>query len=525
MSSTEPDLDKLDKLERRGKRLRDPEEPRDANAASVSIKRPRTITCLTTTTVLPEISTAVHSDEQNVDVEVKTSRETGDNLANMAMMASNCIRRLDIHFNVDELIPIMTKQNDDHHPCPLYLDDYEHVDASMRAILVHWMMEASTEFCASRETLLMAVMCVDRFLGITILGNGHCQMGTDISKFIVDRGNLQLVGIACLCFCSKLEEKHPPKVRDWCIASDDVYNTRQIVAMETKVLQVLKWSFAHPTAMTWLGMYWHLACRFSLSMRSTRQADEIFAENFNKMAQLIDIAACDVWFLRYYPYTIAAAVFALETCYKSRLLSEQDIFRITGFEYNALLPCMSILCWADRRLKRVSIRSDASSIMQRLAFPKNELRHRQNHNPDILVVLSQLRTEAYKTSLNISTLDQLNNWLKAADVQVVQTTLSGSISSSTTSSFSSTPTTPITDPSADAFATSALSFTLSSSPPSLSLTTETSSNATAPASTPTLILSQTPVADFNGGGATMTVSPRTPVTTRVPPTRFNCSTF
>ncbi len=335
---------------------------------------------------------------------------------------------LDVSFDIEELKLVMKRQNDTHHPYPLYMDGQEHVDGSMRAVLVHWMMEVSAEFCCSRETLLMAVMCVDRFLSITsALDNRSDQADDDTSKlFIVDRGNLQLVGIACLVLCSKLEEKYPPKVKDWCISSDGAYNAKQIVAMEKKVLELLKWSFVHPTAVTWLGMYWQQAFGLIQSTCRVETTNETFAEKFNEMAQLIDAATCDVWFLRYYPYTIAASILVLETRHrKSRvLLSLQDILCITGFECDTLLPCMAMLYCIDTRLKRASIRSDKSAIMQTLAFPKHELCHRQNHNPDILSVLSQFDAKTYTESLGIKTVADFTKWQKDTDALIVQSSLS-----------------------------------------------------------------------------------------------------
>jgi cyclin-like protein len=297
-----------------------------------------------------------------------------------------------ISFDIKTMMPIMRRQNCTHHPNPLYMDNQKYINSSMRFILVDWMMEAAAEFCCSRETVLMAVMCVDRFLS----ANDHDKAGVQGAACACTIGpiNLQLLGIACLQICGKLTETHPPRAYDYCLASDGAYDVEQVVAMEKQVLQVFKWTFAHPTAFTWLQTYLLLA-KGHAKVHKPEESLESHAQECNSMAQLIDATALDMRFLSFYPFTIAAAIFALELHYKSSRLTAQEIFDFTGFNCEDLLPCISALYWIDQRLKRVDIRTNKGKIFEILVFPKQEMYLLQAHNPHTLAVLGQLTEDVY----------------------------------------------------------------------------------------------------------------------------------
>jgi cyclin E len=76
----------------------------------------------------------------------------------------------------------------------------KHITPTMRAILLDWMMEVSSEFTLKRETYHLAVSYVDRFL------ERHKN---------VQKNEFQLVGLACLFLASKIEEIYPPKIADF----------------------------------------------------------------------------------------------------------------------------------------------------------------------------------------------------------------------------------------------------------------------------------------------------------------------
>ena len=93
----------------------------------------------------------------------------------------------------------------------------------MRAILVDWLVEVSTEYKLHTQTLFLAVNYIDRFL----------------SCMAVNRSRLQLVGTCCMYVASKFEEIFPPELTEFVYITDDTYSRKQVIRMEEVLLKVV----------------------------------------------------------------------------------------------------------------------------------------------------------------------------------------------------------------------------------------------------------------------------------------------
>ncbi len=80
---------------------------------------------------------------------------------------------------------------------PSYLESVQtDMNASMRAILVDWLVEVCQEYRLVSDTLFLAVSYLDRYLSLVP----------------VSRSRLQLVGVTCLLLAAKYEEIYAPQV-------------------------------------------------------------------------------------------------------------------------------------------------------------------------------------------------------------------------------------------------------------------------------------------------------------------------
>lgn len=98
-----------------------------------------------------------------------------------------------------------------------------HINEKMRAILVDWLVEVHLKFKLVPETLYLTVNIIDRYL--------HLQ--------VVERTNLQLVGVSALLLASKYEEIYPPELKDLVYITDKAYTQDQILMMEEKMVKSL----------------------------------------------------------------------------------------------------------------------------------------------------------------------------------------------------------------------------------------------------------------------------------------------
>ena len=107
-----------------------------------------------------------------------------------------------------------------------YLDIQKDINEKMRAILVDWLVDVHSKFKLRSETLFLTVNLIDRYL----------------NEREVSRQKLQLVGVACMLIACKYEEIYAPEVKDFVYITDNAYDREEVLEMEGKILEVLKFN-------------------------------------------------------------------------------------------------------------------------------------------------------------------------------------------------------------------------------------------------------------------------------------------
>lgn len=109
----------------------------------------------------------------------------------------------------------------------------------MRSLLVDWMVEIQESFELNHETLYLGVKLVDTYL----------------SKMMVVKETLQLVGAAAMFIASKFDERIPPLVDDFLYICDGAYTRRELLRMEITVLKVCNFDLGIPLSYRFLRRY------------------------------------------------------------------------------------------------------------------------------------------------------------------------------------------------------------------------------------------------------------------------------
>jgi cyclin A len=162
-------------------------------------------------------------------------------------------------------------------PNPKYLEAIQSdMSPHMRCILVDWLVEVAQEYRLTSDTLHLSLNLLDRFLSLEP----------------VAREELQLAGIACMWAASKFEEIYAPTARNFCYITDNTYDQQQLVAMEARLLAVLDFQLAVPTAKTFQRRYLQAAA-----------ADE---QLHYLAAFLLELTLMDEGLLAYLPSQLAA---------------------------------------------------------------------------------------------------------------------------------------------------------------------------------------------------------------------------
>lgn len=198
----------------------------------------------------------------------------------------------------------------------------------MRGILLDWLVEVTEEYEMTSDTYYLAKNFIDRFL----------------SKQVVARAELQLVGVAAMMISSKMEEVEvPPAAEDYVYLCESTYRKEDIIGMEIKMLKVLEYNLAAPTEKTFLRRY-QRAAGASLNDQPTLHNVAILSN------YLTEITTLDSAFLKYPPSMIAASavVIALDACECRPWTPTLEYY--TQYRWNELQACMEAVVAAYRNL-------------------------------------------------------------------------------------------------------------------------------------------------------------------------------
>jgi len=202
----------------------------------------------------------------------------------------------------------------EHRVSPHFMQSQKDINATMRSILIDWLVEVAEEYRLVPETLYLAVNYIDRFL----------------SDVPVNRSKLQLVGVTCMLIASKYEEIHPPAVDEFVYISDNTYKREEILQMEGMILNRLKFDLSVATTRVFLNRFLKAA-----KVGECDQTTEKLCE------YLCELTLQEYAFLKYRPSEVAAAALhlALQTM---RLPSWSPFLEdVSGYATDQLQNCVA----------------------------------------------------------------------------------------------------------------------------------------------------------------------------------------
>lgn len=180
-------------------------------------------------------------------------------------------------YYAEEILDFMLTTETVHAPGADYMTQQSDINYKMRAILVDWLVTVHLKFKLLPETLFQTVNLIDRYL----------------SKRLVTRQQLQLVGVTGMLLACKYEEIYPPEVKDFVHITDRAYTREQVVQMECEILGALEFSLTSPSA-------WRFLERF-LSIAQTDDTYQHFAR------YLLELSLVEYHMLKYRLSLIAAS--------------------------------------------------------------------------------------------------------------------------------------------------------------------------------------------------------------------------
>eukprot|EP00250_Pteridium_aquilinum_P008944 c18327_g1_i3 orf=600-2111(+) len=194
------------------------------------------------------------------------------------------------------------------------------INASMRGILVDWLVEVAEEYKLVPDTLYLTIAYIDRFLS----GN------------VVNRQQLQLLGVSCMLIASKYEEICAPQVDEFCYITDNTYGREEVLKMEKTVLNHLQFELTVPTTKTFLR-------RFIRAAQAGQKAATLQLEYLGNY--LAELTLMEYGFLQYLPSMIAgSAVFlARVTLNPTTRPWNSTLQHYSGYKPSELVECVKAI--------------------------------------------------------------------------------------------------------------------------------------------------------------------------------------
>ncbi|KAK9814321.1 hypothetical protein WJX72_004031 [[Myrmecia] bisecta] len=229
-------------------------------------------------------------------------------------------------------------------PSTTYMETLQRdINATMRGILVDWLVEVAQEYKLVSDTLYIAVGFIDRYL----------------SAREVVRAKLQLVGVACMLIAAKYEEIYAPQIEEFCYITDNTYSREEILAMEHEILGLLQFELTVPNAKV-----------FSRRFIKAAAADESAAAADGRLECLVsyltELTLPEYAALGFLPSQIAASATLLANFTLGRPAWTLTLQHYTGYTPAELKPCTILI----HHLFLNARRSSMPAICDKYASPK-----------------------------------------------------------------------------------------------------------------------------------------------------------
>lgn len=167
-----------------------------------------------------------------------------------------------------------------------YFSLHTEINHTSRAFLIDWLVTIHGKFRMHQETLYLAVNLADRYM----------------AKRIVNKKQLQLVGVTAIFIAAKYEEIYPPNLRDFIRTTDEAYSKQNLIKMEIDMLKVIDFQITFPTAWRFLEKY-----------------PELMTNGCGLLAEyLLELGQVEYAMLKYKPSVQAASVSYLANVFISK---------------------------------------------------------------------------------------------------------------------------------------------------------------------------------------------------------------
>ena len=117
---------------------------------------------------------------------------------------------------------------------PDYFHFQTEINSKMRIILIDWILEVTNKLKFKENTFFITTYIIDAYL----------------SKKFIPRKKFQLLGVTALYISTKLNEIFSGKAKDYAFITDNAFNEKEILDMETDIAKTIEFNFLVPNSLS-----------------------------------------------------------------------------------------------------------------------------------------------------------------------------------------------------------------------------------------------------------------------------------
>jgi len=179
-----------------------------------------------------EYSEKPKNSETNHSIEMSKEKEMESNLDLDLVNEEEYIEEI-----IDNLYS--EEENNEYKINPDYFKFQAEINNKMRIILIDWLFEVNKKLKFNEDTFYTTVYIIDAYL----------------SKKYIQRKKFQLLGVTALFIATKFNEIFSGRVREYALITDNAYNEKDILLMESDICKTLKFNFLVPTCLSFYQIF------------------------------------------------------------------------------------------------------------------------------------------------------------------------------------------------------------------------------------------------------------------------------
>jgi len=202
------------------------------------------------------------------------------------------------------------------HPKPHGLEETQTlINESCRSLVVDWLVDVSTQYKLSDDSLFLAVNLLDRYISIKKINTKE----------------FQLIACGALFIACKFEEIYPPEIIDFCLIMNNAFSRNDILRIEYEILKTLDFDILCVSPLVFLKRF----------LDVSKSALKAFAlSNF-----ILEISLLEIKTLKYMPSLLAASSLYIsrKLLIRNEELWNEDMEFYTGYSVNQMEDCIVLL--------------------------------------------------------------------------------------------------------------------------------------------------------------------------------------